>query len=138
MPTVLGALMMTPFVYLVVNTFVGPLSPPSLTSAGWRWFFNISSQMYLTEGITTDFFHNLPIRCKTDELFTFFASANQTCGEYAATFLSNVTGYISDLSTTDQCKYCSYTIGDQYVSNQAEASSTISCLEAQLTKSACS
>ena len=116
MPTMLGALMMTPFIYLVVNTFAGPLSPPPLTPAGWRWFFNISPQVYLTEGMTTDFFHAQPIRCAPKELSTFFTPANQSCGEYAASFLSGAAGYVTNLSSTDKCEYCPYANGDQYVS----------------------
>ena len=117
MPTMLGALMMTPFIYLVVNTFAGPLSPPPVTPAGWRWFFNIMPQFYLTEAMTTDFSHAMPIRCLPDEVSTFFPPANQTCGEYAASFLSSSAGYISNLSSTNQCQYCPYATGDQYVSN---------------------
>ena len=117
MPTMLGALMMTPFIYLIVNTFAGPLSPPPLTPAGWRWFFNISPQIYLTEGMTTDFFHALPIHCEPEEISTFFSPSNQTCGEYAASFLASAPGYIANLSSIDACEYCPYATGDQYVSN---------------------
>ena len=116
MPTMLGALMMTPFIYLVVNTFAGPLSPPPVTPAGWRWFFNISPQYYLTGGMTTSFFHAMPIKCGPDETSTFFPPANQTCGEYASSFLSGAAGYISNLTSTERCEYCPYANGDEYVS----------------------
>ena len=116
MPTMLGALMMTPFVYLVVNTFAGPLSPPPLTPKGWRWFFTISPQLYFTEGMATGFFHALGIRCRSEEMSTFMPPANQTCGDYAASFISRAAGYIANPSSTDACQYCPYATGDQYVS----------------------
>ena len=116
MPTMLGALMMTPFIYLIVNTFAGPLSPPPLTPVGWRWFFNVSPQYYLTEGMTTNFFHAQPIRCALDELSTFFLPPNQTCGDYASSFLEGAKGYIVDMTSTQKCEYCLYANGDEYVS----------------------
>ncbi|KAJ5890238.1 ATP-binding cassette transporter [Penicillium tannophilum] len=116
-PTTLAAQVATGFVWLVVNTFNGPLSPPPLTPRGWRWFYNISPLYYFIEGIGTNALHALNITCQNSELSVFNAPSSETCGSYAAAFFSqsNSTGYLVDASATGQCEYCSYANGDQYV-----------------------
>lgn len=118
-PTTLAAQVATGFVWLVVNTFNGPLSPPPLTPRGWRWFYNISPLYYFIEGIGTNALHALNITCQNSELSVFNAPSSETCGSYAAAFFSqsNSTGYLVDASATGQCEYCSYANGDQYVSS---------------------
>ncbi|KAJ5646156.1 hypothetical protein N7490_002528 [Penicillium lividum] len=116
-PTTLAAQVATGFVWLVVNTFNGPLSPPPLTPRGWRWFYNISPLYYFIEGIGSNAMHALEITCRTSELSVFNAPTSETCGSYAAAFFSqsNSTGYLVDASATGQCEYCSYANGDQYI-----------------------
>ncbi|PYI08307.1 hypothetical protein BO78DRAFT_405795 [Aspergillus sclerotiicarbonarius CBS 121057] len=120
-PTVLAAQVATGFVWLVVNTFNGPLSPPPLTPRGWRWFYNVSPLFYLIEGIGTNAMHSLQIACRPSELTTFHAPAGETCASYTAAFfgLANSTGYLVDPDATGQCEYCTYANGDQYVKQYA-------------------
>ncbi|KAB8201223.1 P-loop containing nucleoside triphosphate hydrolase protein [Aspergillus parasiticus] len=116
-PTVLAAQVATGFIWLVVNTFNGPLSPPPLTPRGWRWFYNISPLFYFIEGIGTNAMHALQITCSDSELTTFQAPAGQTCASYTAEFfgLANSTGYLVDPNATGLCEYCAYADGDEYV-----------------------
>ncbi|CEJ59027.1 Putative Pleiotropic drug resistance proteins (PDR1-15), ABC superfamily [Penicillium brasilianum] len=116
-PTVLAAQTATGFVWLVVNTFNGPLSPPPLTPRGWRWFYNISPLFYYIEGIGTNAMHALDITCKGSEIQMFNAPLSETCASFAAEFfnMSKSTGYLVNPDATDQCEYCSYANGDQYV-----------------------
>ncbi|KAJ5719105.1 P-loop containing nucleoside triphosphate hydrolase protein [Penicillium malachiteum] len=116
-PTTLAAQVATGFVWLVVNTFNGPLSPPPLTPRGWRWFYNISPLYYFIEGIGTNAMHALDITCRSSELSVFNSPSSERCGSYAAAFFSqsNSTGYLVDDSATGQCEYCSYANGDEYV-----------------------
>lgn len=117
-PTVLAAQTATGFVWLVVNTFNGPLSPPPLTPRGWRWFYNISPLFYYIEGIGTNAMHALDITCKGSEIQIFNAPLSETCASFAAEFfnMSKSTGYLINPDATGQCEYCSYADGDQYVS----------------------
>ncbi|GKZ32055.1 hypothetical protein AbraIFM66950_001164 [Aspergillus brasiliensis] len=116
-PTVLAAQVATGFVWLVINTFNGPLSPPPLTPRGWRWFYNISPLFYFIEGIGTNAMHSLQIACRDSELTTFLAPAGETCASYAADFLTSgdSTGYLVNPDATGECQYCAYVDGDQYV-----------------------
>ncbi|KAE8135084.1 P-loop containing nucleoside triphosphate hydrolase protein [Aspergillus pseudotamarii] len=116
-PTVLAAQVATGFIWLVVNTFNGPLSPPPLTPRGWRWFYNISPLFYFIEGIGTNAMHALQITCRNSELTTFEAPVGETCASYTAEFfgLANSTGYLVDPNATGLCEYCAYADGDEYV-----------------------
>ncbi|KAI1407230.1 ATP-binding cassette transporter [Hypoxylon sp. FL1857] len=116
-PTLGAAQIATGFVWLMVNTFNGPLSPPPLTPKGWRWFYNVSPLFYFVEGIATNALHGLDIRCLDSEISVFYAPGNQTCGEYAAAFFgsSSAQGYLVDGNATGDCAYCPYANGDEYL-----------------------
>ncbi|KAJ5999335.1 hypothetical protein N7451_007145 [Penicillium sp. IBT 35674x] len=116
-PTTLAAQVATGFVWLVVNTFNGPLSPPPLAPRGWRWFYNISPLYYFIEGIGTNAMHVLDIVCQDSELTVFNVPSSETCSSYAAAFSSqsNSTRYLVNASVTGQCEFCSYADGDQYL-----------------------
>jgi ATP-binding cassette, subfamily G (WHITE), member 2, SNQ2 len=117
-PTIAAAQVATGFVWLMVNTFNGPLSPPPLTPKGWRWFYNVSPLFYFVESLATNAMHALDIRCSASQVSVFHTPVNQTCGEYTASFfsLSSSTGYLLDENATGDCSYCQYANGDQYVS----------------------
>jgi ABC-type multidrug transport system ATPase subunit/ABC-type multidrug transport system permease subunit len=117
-PTVNGAQVATGFVWLIINTFNGPLSPPPLTPTGWRWFYNVSPLYYFVESLSTNAMHGLDIRCAKSELSVFRAPGGSTCGEYAKAFFDSAAGqgYLVDPGATGNCSYCPYTNGDEYVS----------------------
>ncbi|KAL6229031.1 hypothetical protein BDW75DRAFT_246098 [Aspergillus navahoensis] len=116
-PTVLAAQVATGFVWLVVNTFNGPLSPPPLTPSGWRWFYNISPLYYFIEGIGSNAMNALAITCQNSEISVFNAPGSNTCASYAASFFEqdSATGYLVNPAATSRCEYCSYANGDQYI-----------------------
>ncbi|KAI2469635.1 ATP-binding cassette transporter [Annulohypoxylon bovei var. microspora] len=116
-PTIGGAQIATGFVWLMVNTFNGPLSPPPLTPKGWRWFYNVSPLYYFVEGIATNAMHGLDINCAESEISVFHAPEAQTCGEYAAAFFdsSSSQGYLLDTNATGDCAYCPFANGDEYL-----------------------
>ncbi|KAI0844484.1 ATP-binding cassette transporter [Daldinia vernicosa] len=116
-PTIGAAHIATGFVWLMINTFNGPLSPPPLTPRGWRWFYNVSPLYYFVESLATNAMHGLEITCSESEISVFRAPGNQTCGEYAASFFSSSSaqGYLVDENAIGDCAYCPYANGDEYV-----------------------
>ncbi|KAI1406215.1 ATP-binding cassette transporter [Hypoxylon fuscum] len=116
-PTIGGAQIATGFVWLMINTFNGPLSPPPLTPTGWRWFYNVSPLYYFVESLATNAMHGLRISCSESEISVFHAPNNQTCGEYAASFFGSLSsqGYLVDEHAKGNCAYCPYANGDEYV-----------------------
>jgi ATP-binding cassette subfamily G (WHITE) protein 2 (SNQ2) len=117
-PTALAAQVANGFIWLVVNTFNGPLSPPPLTPTGWRWFYNISPLFYFIDGIASNAMHALEIQCGPSEISVFRAPPSETCEQYTSQFfnMSSASGYLINPTATGQCEYCSYSNGDQYVS----------------------
>jgi ABC-type multidrug transport system permease subunit len=63
----------TGFVWLMVNTFNGPLSPPPLTPTGWRWFYNVLPLFYFVESLSTNTMHGLDIVCSGLDISVFHA-----------------------------------------------------------------
>ncbi|KAF3055225.1 Brefeldin A resistance protein [Daldinia childiae] len=118
-PTIGAAQIATGFVWLMINTFNGPLSPPPLTPRGWRWFYNVSPLYYFVESLATNAIHGLEISCSESEMSVFHAPENQTCGEYAASFFNSSSGqgYLVDENAIGDCAYCPYVNGDEYVSS---------------------
>ncbi|KAI1208295.1 P-loop containing nucleoside triphosphate hydrolase protein [Annulohypoxylon truncatum] len=116
-PTIGAAQIATGFVWLMVNTFNGPLSPPPLTPKGWRWFYNVSPLFYLVEGIATNAMHGLDVRCSDSEISIFYAPDNETCDAYAAAFFGSASaqGYLLDANAMGECAYCPYANGDEYL-----------------------
>ncbi|KAL7622416.1 hypothetical protein AAE478_007921 [Parahypoxylon ruwenzoriense] len=116
-PTLGAAQIATGFVWLMINTFNGPLSPPPLTPAGWRWFYNVSPLFYFVESLATNAMHGLDIACSSAEISVFRAPDGSTCGEYAASFFnsSSAQGYVLDEGAMGDCEYCPYANGDEYV-----------------------
>ncbi|GME65723.1 ABC transporter [Neofusicoccum parvum] len=118
-PTVQGAQMATGFVFLIINTFNGPLSPPPLTPRGWRWIYNVSPLFYFVDAMASNAVHGQAVVCKPEETSVFFTPPDgpSSCSEYAADYFgaSNSTGYLLDPSATGRCEYCPFLDGDQYI-----------------------
>ncbi|KAJ2374118.1 ATP-binding cassette transporter snq2, partial [Coemansia sp. RSA 2611] len=84
----------------------------------WRsWMYWLSPYRYFVEGTITNELHGSQIRCRPDEFFTFAPPSNQTCVEYAGSWISRVAGYISNPESTTNCEYCEYSVGDDYYSS---------------------
>ncbi|EKG18849.1 ABC-2 type transporter [Macrophomina phaseolina MS6] len=118
-PTVAAAQVANGFIWLIVNTFNGPLSPPPLTPRGWRWIYNVSPLYYFIDGMASNVVHDQKITCTSAETSAFFAPDGVTCGDYAASYFSfpNATGYLVDPSAIGQCEYCQFSVGDEFVSH---------------------
>lgn len=55
---------------------------------------------YYLEGVLTDVLVDVNIRCSAADMNNFLPPANVTCGDYAAQFLANNTGYINNPSAS--------------------------------------
>ena len=55
----------------------------------------------------------LKVTCSLDEIVSFNAPAGQSCAEYAATFMSQAPGYLTE-GVNAACGYCPMTSGADY------------------------
>lgn len=120
MPNIEAAFAANGFFFMFCNTFAGTLSPKPVTPSGWRWYYNVSPLFYLGEGVTVNALQDLPIRCQKSEASTFYPARGMTCGQYAAEFLQQATGYLFNPDSTTDCQYCRYRDGQSYVSAMTE------------------
>ncbi|KAF2181432.1 ABC transporter [Zopfia rhizophila CBS 207.26] len=114
MPDLNSTFAVNGFFFMFCNTFAGTLSPEPVTPSGWKWYYNLSPLFYFGEGITVDVLQDLQIKCDPSETSIFNPPSGTTCGEYAADFLKEATGYIINAESTIGCQYCRYHDGQSY------------------------
>jgi len=59
--------------------------------------------------------HLVTITCSESEINIFQPPANTTCGAFIAPFLAHGPGTIYNPSATENCEYCRYDQGDEYL-----------------------
>jgi ATP-binding cassette subfamily G (WHITE) protein 2 (SNQ2) len=79
------------------------------------WLYWTNPLTWLTRGLIGNMMHDLKVECRPNELHTFRPPSGQTCGQYAGDWLAKASGYIVDLNATDQCQYCVFKSGDEYL-----------------------
>ncbi|KAH8434304.1 uncharacterized protein LDX57_011950 [Aspergillus melleus] len=114
MPNLEAAFAANGFFFMFCNTFAGTLSPKSVTPAGWKWYYKLSPLFYMGEGVTSNALHDLAIQCQPSEVSIFNPTNGTTCGDYAANFLKEATGYLLNPDSTIGCQYCRYKDGQSY------------------------
>lgn len=79
------------------------------------WLYWVNPLTWLVRGIMESIMHDLPVRCSPNELFSFTPPSGETCGQYAGDWLRTASGYIVDEKANDNCEYCVYKTGDEYL-----------------------
>ena len=59
-------------------------------------------------------YSGLVIKCKADEFIQFNPPSGQTCIAWADEFVQGFGGYIDNPNDTSACRYCQYSVGDQF------------------------
>lgn len=104
-----------PFIMITFSLFCGVTIPAPQMPAFWRsWLYQLVPFTRLIGGMVTTALHDLPVRCRPEELNIFNAPAGQTCGEYMASFFElGGPGYLVD-EAAKACQYCAYKVGDEF------------------------
>ncbi|KAF7554878.1 hypothetical protein G7Z17_g2591 [Cylindrodendrum hubeiense] len=100
---------------LMSLTFCGVLQSPDALPGFWIFMYRVSPFTYWVGGIASTLLHDRPVECSLDETSVFDPPRGQTCGEYLSDFLSDATGSLQNPGDTEQCRYCSLTVADQYL-----------------------
>lgn len=109
------ASLVNPFAMIIFVLFCGVTIPKPDMPKFWRsWLYELNPFTRLISGMVVTELHDLKVRCKSVELYSFNAPAGQTCGEYMERFFTGGgAGYIID-NATALCQYCAYKVGDQF------------------------
>ena len=62
----------------------------------------------------TSFRSGLTIQCQADEFIQFNPPSGQTCMQWANEFVQGFGGYLDNPNDTSACRYCQYSVGDQF------------------------
>ena len=105
-----------PVIFMVSNGVTGILVTYYALPAFYRtWLYWANPLTWFTRGLLASIMHRLPVRCSPAELVRFTPPANTTCGAFAGDWLAHASGYIVDLDASDECQYCIFENGDEYL-----------------------
>ncbi|KAG5718995.1 Brefeldin A resistance protein [Termitomyces sp. T112] len=114
-PSVQVAVLFNPFLSLVLSQFCGVTIPYPTLIKFWRsWIYQLDPFTRTLAAMVSTELHGLVIRCKSDEFAIFDPPSGQTCAEWGQAFVDKFGGYIDNLNDTLRCRYCQYSVGDQF------------------------
>ncbi|KAG1047886.1 hypothetical protein G6F46_009926 [Rhizopus delemar] len=118
----LMASVINPLIMSMLILFAGMMQAPSQMPKFWSsWMYWLDPFHYYIEGLAVNELANLKVTCTNEDLITFQAPPNTTCGEYTKAYFSyGAPGYIADPQATGTCGYCAYSSGPEFYSTRFE------------------
>lgn len=114
-PSVQVAVLFNPFISLLLITFCGVTIPYPTMIKFWRsWMYDISPYTWGIAAMVSTELHGLEIQCKSDEFSVFNPPSGETCYTWANDFVTAFTGYLDNPNATESCRYCQYSVGDEF------------------------
>lgn len=105
-----------PFFFVMFSLFNGVVRPYSALPVFWRyWMYYVNPSTYWIGGVLAATLSGISVECTSDETAHFNAPPGQTCGSYAGAFAESAGGKLLNPSATQDCQYCQYSVGDQYL-----------------------
>jgi ATP-binding cassette subfamily G (WHITE) protein 2 (SNQ2) len=114
-PSVQVAVLFNPFIAVVLTSFCGVTIPYPTMMKFWRsWIYQLDPYTRSIAAMLSTELHGLVIRCKSDEFAVFNPPSGQTCQTWAGEFVSTFGGYLDNPSAMQACRYCQYSVGDEF------------------------
>jgi ABC-type multidrug transport system permease subunit/ABC-type lipoprotein export system ATPase subunit len=105
-----------PLFLVVVQLFTGVIRPYATMPDFWKyWIYYVSPVQWLTHGMLGAILHNVPVSCSDTELAFFTPPPGQSCGNYAAEYLTTAIGTLVNPDAAERCGYCQFSSGDDYL-----------------------
>ncbi|CDK27585.1 unnamed protein product [Kuraishia capsulata CBS 1993] len=98
-----------------IVSFCNVVQPATLAPGFWKFMFDLSPFTYFVQNLLGVTLHKRKIQCGPLELATFNPPAGQTCEQWASAYLHTVPGYLTNADATEDCGYCQYSVGDEYL-----------------------
>lgn len=109
------ASLLNPFIIITFALFCGVTIPKPNIPKFWRsWLYELDPFTRLISGMVVTELHDLPVVCSELEFNTFPIPSGETCGSYAEKFMSVAPGYLRNLTATESCEYCAFSVGDEF------------------------
>ncbi|KAJ5335527.1 hypothetical protein N7452_007930 [Penicillium brevicompactum] len=104
--------------WVIFMMFNGIVAPKSQLNDFYRYWMTWADPMRYYFGATvSSVLHNVKAVCKPEDLAVFDPPPGQTCGEYVQAYMGSNPGYLQSTTETSSCKYCPYSVGDDYSRN---------------------
>ncbi|KAH9822134.1 ABC-2 type transporter-domain-containing protein [Melampsora americana] len=101
---------------LVLSLISGIMVPQPVMPKFWRsWLYYLNPYTRLISGLVVNELHDLDIRCRENEFAIVQPPINTTCGEWLSAFVATAGGYVKNTQSTENCAYCQFSIGDEYL-----------------------
>ncbi len=105
-----------PFFFVIFSLFNGIVRPYTQLPRFWSsWLYHLNPSTYWMSGVVSATMSSIPVACSPNELTTFNAPAGETCFHYASRFLESAGGYLINPDATQNCGYCAFKNGDEYL-----------------------
>lgn len=107
-----------PFFFVMVNLFNGIVRPYSEYPVFWKyWMYYVNPVTWWLRGVLSAILPSVTITCADAETTKFTPPSGMTCGDYANNFVENIAGmgYLVNSNATDECQYCAYRDGSEYM-----------------------
>ncbi|KAA8915340.1 hypothetical protein TRICI_002524 [Trichomonascus ciferrii] len=119
-PDIPSAGALTSLLFTFKVAFCGILQPKSEIPGFWTFMYKVSPYTYFVQSILGSILHNKPVVCQPEEFNVFQPMDGMTCYEFAGTFISRAGGYLNNPEATDNCQYCQYRSGDEYLARSMD------------------
>ncbi|KAJ7610902.1 ABC-2 type transporter-domain-containing protein [Roridomyces roridus] len=113
-PSIQVAALFNPFLSLVFTTFCGVTIPHTSGHFWWTWLYQLVPYTRSVAAMVSTELHGLVIKCNSDEFAVFNPPSGQNCSQWAADFVTAAGGYLDNADATENCRYCTYAVGDEF------------------------
>ncbi|GAC97998.1 hypothetical protein PHSY_005586 [Pseudozyma hubeiensis SY62] len=113
-PTPVTAANLLPFLLPFVAIVNGVIKPISTLPKPWKELIYANPLYWYVRSMVGNILHDLPVRCRQEDLAIFNPPASQTCGQYALQWVESVGGQLLNPDANSRCEFCQYQVGDQF------------------------
>ncbi|KAK9456822.1 ABC-2 type transporter-domain-containing protein [Dipodascopsis uninucleata] len=117
-PSMSAAGIINPLFFVALQLSFGVSVPYNQLNGFFKHFiYWINPAAWMIRGLTTTALHNVEIECDPVELAVFSPPTGSTCEQYAGEWVNSTYGVLLNPTDSENCKYCQYTTGDDYLSS---------------------
>lgn len=102
--------------YLAVADFTSVLATKETLPGFWIFMYRVSPFTYLISAMLSTAVADADVYCSDIEFTIFNPPSGQTCGEYMSSFISFAGGTISNPAAVADCRYCSLSSTNTFLS----------------------
>ncbi|AOA62653.1 ATP-binding cassette (ABC) transporter [Komagataella phaffii CBS 7435] len=104
------------FLFNFIFAFCGVVQPVDMMPGFWTFMNKVSPYTYFVQSFLGNVLHGREVHCAANEMTYIQPPSEQSCGEYLTPFIEEHTGYVANPGAFEDCGFCKFAVGDQYLS----------------------